>query len=152
MQKNFRLGEKRRLQFRIDALNAFNHPTFLVNPGGNADFMGAPSTSTLSTASYNTWAAYNNQPLQSTPAGATIYNNIVSMINGQKLPSGALPPAFYTVPLAANFYGTNANAYDITTLNGYKQYQLRNAYSTGFGTLYNNSQPRFIQFGVKLFF
>jgi len=150
LQKNFRIGEKRRLQFRIDALNAFNHPTFAVAP--NVDFMGAPSTSTLSTASYNTWAAANNQPLQSTTAGAAIYNGIVSMINAQKLASGALPANFYTVPLPANFYGKSANSYDITTLSGYKNYQLRNAYSTGFGTLYNNSQPRFIQFGVKLYF
>jgi hypothetical protein len=152
LQKNFKIRERYRLQFRVDALNAFNHPTFQVNPGGNADFMGAPSTSTLSTSAYNTWAAFNNQPLQSTAAGAAIYNNIVNMINGQKLPSGALPAAFYTVPLPANFYGTNANAYDITTLSGYKNYQLRQAYSTSFGTLYNNSQPRFIQFGVKLYF
>ncbi|HUK15397.1 MAG TPA: hypothetical protein VLW65_03250, partial [Bryobacteraceae bacterium] len=117
-----------------------------------ADFMGAPSTATLTTTAYNTWASYNNQPLYSTTAGAAIYNNVVSMVNGQKTAGGALPPAFFTVPLPTNFYGTNANAYDITTLNGYKLYQLRNAYSTNFGTLYNNNTPRFIQFGAKLYF
>ena len=154
IQKNFRLGEKRRLQFRVDALNLLNHPTFAVYPnnGGGADFMGAPSTATLSTAAYNTWATSNGQPLYTTTQGAAIYNGIVNMINAQKTAKGALPNDFYTVPLPANFYGINANSYDIRTLSGYKYYQLRNAYSTSFGTLYNNSQPRFIQFGVKLYF
>src|SRR5204862_1573849 len=34
VQKTFNLGEsgKRRLQFRVDALNAFNHPLFRVFP------------------------------------------------------------------------------------------------------------------------
>jgi hypothetical protein len=34
MQKNFLFGEARRLQFRADFLNAFNHPNF-AKPGGN---------------------------------------------------------------------------------------------------------------------
>lgn len=154
IQKNFRIGERLRLQLRADALNVFNHPVFAVYPnnGGGADFMGAPSTATLSTASYNTWAQFNNQPLQSTAAGAAIYNGIVNMVNGQKTASGALPANFYSVPLPANFYGTNVNSYDITTLQGYKYYQLRNAYSTGFGDLYQSGSARYLQFGVKLYF
>jgi len=156
VQKNFRLGEKRRLQFRVDLLNAFNHPTFAVYPNnaGGADFIGAPSTATLTTAAYNTWATANNQPLQSTTAGAAIYNGIVNMVNAQKTAAGALPANFYSVPLPANFYGTSANSFNITTLSGYKLYQLRQSYASAqnFGTLYNNSQPRFVQFGVKLYF
>ena len=115
--------------------------------------MGAPSTATLTTAAYNAWATANNQPLQRTTAGAAIYNGIVSMVNGQKTASGALPANFYTIPLPANFYGTPANSYNIATLQGYKYYQLRNAYgaSPNFGTLYNNNTPRYIQFGVKLY-
>jgi hypothetical protein len=155
IQKNFRLGEsgKRRLQFRVDLLNAFNHPTFAVYPnnGGGADFMGAPSTATLATSAYNTWAAANGQPLYSTPAGVSLYNQIVANVNNQKV-NGVLPANFFTTPLPANFYGTAANSFDITTTQGYKLYQLRNAYSTSFGDLYNNNTPRYIQFGVKLFF
>jgi hypothetical protein len=155
IQKNFRLGEsgKRRIQFRVDLLNAFNHPVFAVvpNSGGGADFMGAPSTATLTTAAYNTWAAANSQPLYSTPAGVTLYNQIVANVNAQKV-NGVLPANFFTTPLPANFYGTPATSYNITTTQGYKLYQLRNAYSTSFGTLYNSSQPRFIQFGIKLYF
>lgn len=45
-----------------------------------------------------------------------------------------------------------ANSCDITKADGYKNYQLRNACVTSFGTLYNNSVPRFIQFGVKVCF
>ena len=156
IQKTFKLGEsgKRRLQFRMDALNALNHPVFAVYPnsGGGADFMGAPSTATLTTAAYNTWAAANNQPAYTTPAGLAQYNQVVAMVNAQKTGSGALPANFFTVPLGTNFYGKNPNSFDITSLQGYKLYQLRSAYATNFGTLYNNSTPRYLQFGLKLYF
>ncbi|MDR3699126.1 MAG: carboxypeptidase-like regulatory domain-containing protein [Candidatus Sulfopaludibacter sp.] len=154
LQKNFSISERFRLQFRVDALNALNHPIFTVYPNnaGGADFMGAPSTANLTTTAYNTWAAANGQPLQNTAAGAAIYSGIVSMINGQKSSTGALPANFYTTPLPANFYGMLANSYNITTLQGYKNYQLRNAYGANFGTLYNSNTPRYVQFGVKLYF
>ncbi|HYW44531.1 MAG TPA: hypothetical protein VE959_16845 [Bryobacteraceae bacterium] len=154
IQKNFYFSEgKRRLQFRMDALNALNHPAFAVYPNnaGGADFMGAPSTATLSTAAYNSWAAANNQPAYSTTAGAAIYNQIVAMVNAQKT-NNVLPASFFTIPLPADFYGKQPNSYDITTLQGYKLYQLRTAYATNFGTLYNSNTPRYVQFGVKLYF
>jgi hypothetical protein len=156
VQKNFRLSEsgKRILQVRVDALNVFNHPVFEVYPNnaGGADFMGAPSTSTLSTSSYNTWATNNNQPLYNTTAGAALYNSIVAMVNGQKTSGGNLPANFYATRLPSNFFGVAANSYDITTLQGYKNYQLRTAYNTGFGDLYQAGSPRYIQFGLKLYF
>ena len=157
LQKSFRLGEnsKRRIELRMDALNVLNHPVFAVYPsnGGGADFMGAPSTGTLSTSSYNTWASANGQAAYSTAAGTALYNQIVGMVNAQKNLSGALPANFFTVPLPQNFYGKAANSYDITTLNGYKLYQLRTTYSTSFGNLYSGlGQPRYIQFGIKFYF
>lgn len=146
-----------KLQFRVDALNVFNHPVFAVYPnnGGGADFIGAPSTATLSTSAYTSWALANNQPAYSATAGTpgnTLYNQIVAMVNAQKTASGALPANFYTVPLAPNFWATPANNFNITTLDGYKQYQLRTTYTTGFGALYNNNTPRYIQLGVKFYF
>ncbi len=155
LQKNFRLGEgKRRLQFRMDALNALNHPVFQVYPNnaGGADFMGAPSTATLSTASYNNWATANSQPLSTTTAGTALYNQILAMVNAQKNSIGVLPANFYTIPLPTGFYGKQPSSYDITTLQGYKLYQLRTAYATNFGTIYNSNTPRHVQFGVKLYF
>ncbi len=154
-QKTFRISEsgKRRLQFRVDLLNALNHPTFAVvpNSGGGADFMGAPSTATLATSAYNAWASANSQPAYGTTAGTALYNQIINNVNTYKV-NGVLPANFFTVPLPDNFYGKPATSYDLTTTQGYKYYQLRQAYSTTFGTLYNNSSPRFIQFGVKLYF
>ena len=142
------------MQFRVDLLNAFNHPTFgnVPNNAGGADFMGAPSTAMLSTAAYNLWATANNQPLFATTAGAALYNQIVANVNTNKSAAGVLPTNFFTIPLPANFYGAAANSYDIRTTQGYKLYQLRNAYSTAFGTLYNNNTPRYIQFGLKFYF
>ncbi|HEY3837061.1 MAG TPA: hypothetical protein VGL72_10840, partial [Bryobacteraceae bacterium] len=156
IQKTFSLKENSRLklQFRLDALNVFNHPVFAVYPnnGGGADFIGAPSTATLATASYTAWANANNQPAYGTTAGTALYNQIVAMVNAQKTAGGALPANFYSVPLAPNFWATPANNFNITTLDGYKQYQLRQSYGTNFGTLYNSSQPRYIQLGLKLYF
>jgi hypothetical protein len=59
--------------------------------------------------------------------------------------------------LPANFFASTANSYDITTTQGYKLYQLRNAYNASFGELYQPGSaggggPRYIQFGLKLYF
>jgi hypothetical protein len=156
VQKDFYLGEshRRRLQFRMDALNALNHPVFAVYPNnaGGADFMGAPSTAALNSTDYNSWATANGQPLASTTAGTALLNQINTMVNAQKSAQGALPANFFAVQLPANFYGKAATSYDITTLQGFKYFRLRQAYATNFGTLYNNGQPRYIQFGLKLYF
>jgi hypothetical protein len=157
VQKNFKIHERLRVQLRVDALNVFNHPVFAVYPNnaGGADFIGAPSTSTLSTSAYTTWAVANGQPAYSSTVGSpgyVLYNQIVNMVNAQKTASGGLPANFYSVPLAPNFWATPANSFDITTLNGYKQYQLKQSYATNFGTLYNSNTPRYIQLGIKFYF
>jgi hypothetical protein len=159
LQKNFKLGEsgKRRIQFRADFLNVLNHPTFLVYPnnsGGQA-FMGAPSTAALSAGDYNTWATANNQPLASTPEGTALLTQVNNMVNSQKNTAGVLPLNFFTMPLPANFWAKQAGTFDITTLNGFKLFRLRQAYNNGFGDLYWANppmQPRYIQLGLKIFF
>ena len=89
---------------------------------------------------------------RSTPAGAAQLAQINSMVDAQRNPAGVLPNNFFAVPLPANFWGTQATQYDITSLQGYKMFRLRQVYNTGFGDLYVPSQPRFIQFGIKVFF
>ena len=80
-------------------------------------------------------------PLQ----GTALYNQIVAMVNSFQV-NGVLPANYFSKPLPANF------SCDITKADGYKNYQLCNACVTSFGTLYNNSVPRLIQFGVKVCF
>jgi hypothetical protein len=162
---------KRRLQFRVDALNALNHPNFQVSSGNaGPDFMGAPNEGILTVApngtfvsvrnlnpanneqEYDTWAAFNNQPLHSTPAGVALLAQIENMVNAQRLPNHSLPLNFFHIPLPPGFATTNPLAYDITTLTGYKEYRLRQAYNPNFGQLRELGLPRYIQFGVKLYF
>ncbi len=158
VQKNFRIGEKRRIQFRADFLNALNHPTFRVfpnNAGGTDIFSGAPSTAVMSATDYNTWATANNQPLAATATGTAQLNQINAMINTYRVggtAAGALPLNFFTVPLPANFYGTAAGNFNITTPDGYKLFRLRQQYNSSGGVLYNSGQQRFIQFGLKFYF
>jgi hypothetical protein len=156
VQKNFKIGEKRRLQFRVDALNVFNHPTFRVFPNnaGGTDFMGAPVTTPMTAADYNTWAVANRQPqaLAAGDAGNALLSQINAMVATQRNAAGVLPVNFFTTPLPQNFWGLQPANFDITTLNGYKLFRLRQAYTTSFGDLYSNGSPRFIQFGLKFYF
>jgi hypothetical protein len=155
VQKNFKLGEKRKLQFRVDALNLLNHPVFRTFPNnaGGTDFnTAAPSTAVLSAADYNTWAAANGQPLATTTAGTTLLNQINAMVATQRNSLGVLPVDFFSTKLPDNFFGKAATSYDITTLQGYKSFRLRQTYQTSFGDLYQPGLSRFIQFGIKLYF
>jgi hypothetical protein len=120
LQKNFKLSEggKRRIQLRVDALNAFNHPVFRVylNASGGMDvFSAAPSTSVVSTSEYNAWAAANGKPSASTPDGLALMNQSVALSAAQRNSKGVLPLNFYSGPLPANFWGTAANTFDITS-------------------------------------
>ena len=42
--------------------------------------------------------------------------------------------------------------FDIRTLQGLKFYRLRQAYDTSFGTLRELGNPRYVQFGLRIFF
>ena len=105
---------RRRINFRIDAINVFNMPNFYFNSRGNTpfgfgtfpvEFNGAecianvslPNTTSCNTAAqqrssvitageYDQWATFNGQPLSSTTAGQTILGQIRTMVNAVRLP------------------------------------------------------------------
>ncbi|HKX26443.1 MAG TPA: hypothetical protein VJ302_02010, partial [Blastocatellia bacterium] len=174
IQKDFPLGAdgKRKLQFRVDMLNAFNHPNFAIASGtlnSANDFMGLPveyanengRQQPITMNEYDVWARFNGQPLASTPEGFAKLTQVRAMVNAYRLPvpgepaagqSAALPANFFQVKLPGGFASSNMNAYDITSLNGFKLYRLRQAYGNSFGSLRELGMPRYVQFGIKFTF
>ena len=109
----------------------------------------------ITAADYNTWATFNNQPLSTTPAGAAQLAAIRATVNANRLSTGGLPPDFYHVPLPQGFASQNALSFDITKLDQYKLYRIRQTYETNFGTLTGGrpeTSPRYVQFGIRIFF
>ncbi|HEX8072698.1 MAG TPA: carboxypeptidase regulatory-like domain-containing protein [Pyrinomonadaceae bacterium] len=161
--------EGRRINFRVDLINAFNHPNFRYNNTGNTPFgLGTFPTEITSesvggvrqpitAAEYNTWATFNNQPLASTAAGAAILAQIRANVNATRANSGTggLPLDFFHVRLPEGFATTNALSFDIRQLDQYKLYRIRQTYDQNFGTLTGNNpanSPRYVQFGLRIFF
>jgi hypothetical protein len=168
VQKNFKLGEKRRIQFRVDALNALNHPIFRTAPnvGGGTDLFGNYPSFTWTAATlqtvYSSWAAANPTtafPI-SDPRGAAALSSFQNMILSQQNSSGTLPNNFYTVQLPAHFSTTPANSFNILDPSGagFKYYEVRNNLNSGTaigGGLSSNirlNQQRYLQFGIKIYF
>ncbi|MCU1259402.1 MAG: Cna domain protein, partial [Bryobacterales bacterium] len=164
VQKNFKIGEKRRIQFRVDALNALNHPIFRTSPnvGGGTDiFQNYPSfawtAASLQTV-YTSWAAANPGtafPI-SDPRGAAALAGFQNMVLSQQNVNGTLPNNYFTTQLPAHFITTPANSFNILDAsgNGFKYYEIRNNTNTG-GQLSNNirlNQQRYLQFGIKIYF
>lgn len=152
VQKNFAMPfigneGKRRIQLRVDLINAFNHPNFRYVQTGNTPpgFGGLPSESLLTQADLNSWLAAN-------PTRTATLTDVNNLIINSRLPSGAIPLDFFHVRIPEGFATTPANSFDITTLNGLKLYRLRQAYDTNFGTLGAVNNPRYIQFGLKIYF
>lgn len=118
IQKSFPMpwigGEgKRKINFRVDALNVFNIPNFYFNSRGNTPFgfgtypvefngneciadPSLPSTGTcagaanqrssvISGAEYDAWATFNGQPLSNTPTGQAMLGQIRMMVNALRL-------------------------------------------------------------------
>jgi hypothetical protein len=155
VQKSVPIHEGRvTVQFRVDLLNAFNHPTF--GPGASYTagdlFTGAPSTSPITAANYNSWAAANNQPQSTTAAGAAQLAMVQAFVTSAQNSHGVLPPSFFTTPLPTGFSAMSANSFNILTAEGYKLYALKNVADSGFGVLSEKANPRYIQFGVKIYF
>ena len=165
VMKDFSLGSdsKRRFQFRVDFINVFNHPTFrFVNTGNTPPGFGTFPTelttetepfgtgtrpAVITAAEYNTWAAANGKTASTAELAA-----IRATVNAKRLPSNALPTDFYHVAIPQGFATKAATAFDITTLEGFKLYRLRQTYDPNFGSLFATNNPRYIQFGLKLYF
>lgn len=157
-------NEKRRINFRVDLLNAFNHPNFrFLNTGNTPPGFGTfPTEITteavggvlqpITAAEYNIWATANNQPLSTTTAGAAQLTAIRNTVNATRLPSGALPLDFFHTRIPEGFATTAATTFDIRTLEGFKLYRLRQTYDANFGTLRELQNPRYVQFGIRIFF
>src|SRR5581483_5934421 len=126
VQKNWSIGEKFRLQLRVDALNVLNHPVFrnAPNVGGGTDiFQNYPSLSwTAATLApvYNSWQAANPTLAapSTTPAGAAQLAAFEKMILNQQNGAGTLPASFYTTPLPAHFITTAVNSFNILDPSG----------------------------------
>jgi hypothetical protein len=159
--------EGRRINFRVDLINAFNHPNFRFNNRGNTPFgLGTfPTEITteavngvrqpITIAEYNTWATFNNQPLANTAAGAAQLAAIRANVNATRLNGGigGLPPEFFHVRLPEGFATTNPLSFDIRNLDQFKLYRIRQNYDQNFGSLTAaDTSPRYVQFGIRIFF
>jgi hypothetical protein len=164
VRKSIRLSERRRVEFRVDALNALNHPVFRTAPnvGGGTDvFQTYPNfawTAATLQSVYTSWAAANPGTAfpTSDPKGAAALATFQNMILSQQNAAGTLPANFYTVPLPAHFITTNPNAFNILdpTGNGFKYYEVRSNTNTGGQLTVNQrlNQMRYLQFGVRIYF
>ncbi len=163
IQKNFSLdGEgKRRLQVRIDAINAFNHPFFRIGRLEDAgEIFAAPNEGVLSNGDYDLWAAaVPGRPVRTTPAGVATLAQINSIVTSNRIAgTTSLRPDFFHFPLPPGFFSLNANSLDITTLEGFRLYRMRQSYTPdrwGFLDVTagrSGYTPRFIQIALKLYF
>jgi Carboxypeptidase regulatory-like domain len=164
LKKDFALGRdaKRRLEFRVDFINAFNHPFFRI--GGIEDageIFALPTEGTIDNPAYNTWRNFDpaNRPDLATQAGRDKMAQINALITSNRVPgTQTLPRDFFRVQLPNGFFSMNPNSFDISTLEGLKLYRMRQAYTpdrwgflavTGSRSAYS---PRFIQVALKFYF
>jgi outer membrane receptor protein involved in Fe transport len=144
----FGKDSSRKINFRVDFINAFNHPNLRYTNTGNTPpaFGGLPNEALLAQADINTWNGF------AAGRSATLAQ-VNNLITSSRLASGALPLDFFHIQLPEGFATTNPNSFDITTLQGLKLFRLRQSYDTNFGALNAGfSQPRYIQFGIRIFF
>lgn len=145
----FSNDRKRRINFRVDFINAFNHPNFRYGNTGNTPngFGSTPNEGDFTQNDINNWNAF-------APGRNATLTQVNGLIASSRLPTGGLPLDFFRVSIPEGFAKTNQNAFDITQLSGLKLYRLRQAYDTNFGVLGASPPyvPRYIQFGLRIFF
>jgi len=144
---------KRRINFRVDFINAFNHPNFRFNNTGNTPpgFGTLPNEALLVQADITAWNAAN-------PGQTATLAQVNALLNNSRLPpftgtaAGPLPLDFFRLPVPEGFATRIPNSFDIRTLAGLKLYRLRQNYDSNFGSLFAVNNPRYIQFGIRIFF
>jgi hypothetical protein len=144
---------KRRINFRVDFINAFNHPNFRFNNIGNTPpgFGTLPNEALLVQGDINAWNAAN-------PGQTATLAQVNALLNNSRLPpftgqaAGPQPLEFFRIPVPEGFATRNPNTFDIRTLEGLKLFRLRQTYDANFGTLFAVPNPRYIQFGIRVFF
>jgi outer membrane receptor protein involved in Fe transport len=160
VQKNFYLGKdkRRRLQLRLDAINALNHPIFRnLRDSDAGNIYGYPSEAVLTTAEFNAWASYNGRGLIGTPEGNALKAASDNIILSNRVPGTVgLPTTFFAgVKVPEGFHSANVNEYNVTTTEGLKLYRMKQQYVTDrWGSLLARTPytPRFIQFAIKVYF
>ena len=158
IQKNFNLASRqRRLQLRVDAINAFNHPVFKAGrDSDNGEIFALPAEGLLSTAQFNAWADFNGRPRAGTPAGDRAARAVRS--DHRRRPAAGTPgPAAGLLPRP----GARRVSLDGRERvrhhdgEGLKLYRLRQAYTPdrwGYLGARSPYTPRFVQIAVKIYF
>jgi hypothetical protein len=123
-----------------------NHPVFRLGSSGSAGFTTAvPSEGLLTQDELNTWLAAN-------PGRTVTLAQVNALITGSRLPTGALPLNFFSVPVPQGFATRTPQSFDIATLEGLKLFRLRQSYDANFGSLRAVPNARYVQFGLRIFF
>jgi Carboxypeptidase regulatory-like domain len=164
VQKSFPIGRdgKRRLQFRVDFINAFNHPVFGTGRLEDAgEIFFAPAEGALNENDYNAWADFNRRPRSTAEMNAinAMIRSLSVNPNRATNPNATviLPRDFFHVPVPEGFFSMNANSFDVRTPEGLKLYRLRQSYTAdrwGFlgASPRSGYAPRFIQIALKFYF
>jgi hypothetical protein len=150
---------KRRLQFRVDAINALNQVNFRFD-GNNAfnwtvEGGGYPNEADISRTEFTNWVNANPQHGINSTNFETEYNKVLAITRRARggATTGPLPANFFSRPIPRGFASTIPNSFDIRTEEGLKLYRLRNAFnSSEFGQLDRAQRMRIITFAIRLYF
>jgi hypothetical protein len=171
LQKDFYIfgsDSRKRLQFRVDAINALNQVNFRFD--GNNAFNwsvegggGYPNEADISPTEFNNWiAAHPQLGLRPTPTAVNAvptaeYLQVLAITRnartGADKTRGPLPANFFSVPIPQGFASRTANNFDIRTPEGLKLYRLRNSFDAAqFGRLSRAERMRVVTFSLRFYF
>jgi len=151
-RKNFRIGDKRRLQFPHGRAERLQSPGILrcIPNSGGGRIHGRSGHRHADHRRLQHLGHGQQSAVSTTAAGTTIYNKCVNMVNAQKTTAGALPADFFPPSsLDRTFYAKAATSYDITTLSGYKLYSCGPVRHQLPARCITAARLAYIQFGVS---